>query len=140
DSANGARILTSELVQGLTANGGVFAFQEVGSLTLKGISDPVRAYEVTWKTATGSIPLPPVLGARPAEAFVGRDEELQKLSGFWKQAADGARTLVMLGGDPGIGKTRLATELARGAHAQGAIVLYGGCEEDVLVPYRPYIQ
>src|SRR5439155_3593653 len=44
------------------------------------------------------------------------------------------------GGEPGIGKTRLAVELGRRAHDGGTTVLYGRCDEDVGVPYQPFIQ
>ena len=42
-------------------------------------------------------------------------------------------------GEPGIGKTRLATELARRAHREGATVLYGRSDAESLVPYQPFI-
>ncbi len=45
-----------------------------------------------------------------------------------------------LAGEPGIGKTRLATEAARAAHAEGGTVLFGGCDEDVGLPYRPFVE
>ena len=47
---------------------------------------------------------------------------------------------MLLSGEPGIGKTRLASEAARTAHADGAIVLFGSCDEDVGLPYRPFIE
>ena len=46
---------------------------------------------------------------------------------------------MLLAGEPGIGKTRLATEFAREAHADGATVLYGRSDPESLVPYQPFI-
>ena len=46
---------------------------------------------------------------------------------------------MLLAGEPGIGKTRLATEVARRAHAEGATVLYGRSDAESLVPYQPFI-
>ncbi|MGH9037986.1 MAG: ATP-binding protein, partial [Acidimicrobiia bacterium] len=46
----------------------------------------------------------------------------------------------LLGGEPGIGKTRLALEVARGAHGDGAVVLAGRCDEDLGVPYQPFVE
>ena len=44
---------------------------------------------------------------------------------------------MLVAGEPGIGKTRLTSEVARVAHDQGAVVLWGGCEEELGVPYQP---
>ena len=46
----------------------------------------------------------------------------------------------MLAGEPGIGKTRLATEFCRGAYADAALVLLGRCYEESLVPYQPFVE
>jgi tetratricopeptide (TPR) repeat protein len=72
--------------------------------------------------------------------FVGRDGELERLRQLWKEAVAGERRLGLLGGEPGIGKTRLAAELASGLHAEGAVVLAGRCDEDLGVPYQPFVE
>ena len=46
----------------------------------------------------------------------------------------------MIAGEPGIGKTRLASELARAAHQEGAAVLLGRCHEEVLISYQPFVE
>ena len=48
--------------------------------------------------------------------------------------------VVALAGEPGIGKTRLVGEFVRGAHERGATVLAGGCHEEPLVPYQPFVE
>ena len=48
--------------------------------------------------------------------------------------------LVLLAGDAGIGKTRLAAELAQRAHERGAVVLYGRFDEETLAPYQPLVE
>src|SRR5262249_46162433 len=53
---------------------------------------------------------------------------------------DGEAGLVLLGGEPGIGKTRLAAELARRVHAQGMPVLFGRCDDELGVPYQPFVE
>jgi len=70
--------------------------------------------------------LPPELDASGAPALVGRDEELAFLRRRWARARDGAGGLVVVAGPHGIGKTRLAAELAADVHAGGGIVRYGG--------------
>ena len=53
---------------------------------------------------------------------------------------DGSGRLAVIAGDPGIGKTRLASELARAAHAEGAAVLLGRCHEELLISYQPFVE
>jgi DNA-binding SARP family transcriptional activator len=76
----------------------------------------------------------------PHSLFVGRDHELARLREHWRQAQDGARSAVVISGEPGIGKTRLASELAHEVHEQGALVLYGRCDEGLAVPYQPFVE
>ena len=45
---------------------------------------------------------------------------------------------MLLAGEPGIGKTRLAAQLARQVHHEGATVLLGTCDEDASLPYQPF--
>ena len=85
-------------------------------------------------------PLPPVLAAGARDMFVGRAEELEALAGVYAEVAGGRRRLVLLCGEPGIGKTRLAAEFALRAHEQGAIVLYGRCDEEALLALQPFVE
>ena len=48
--------------------------------------------------------------------------------------------LVLVVGEPGVGKTRLLAEFARTVHATGTRVLYGRCDEDVGVAYQPFVE
>ncbi|HET6663927.1 MAG TPA: AAA family ATPase, partial [Acidimicrobiales bacterium] len=72
--------------------------------------------------------------------FVGRDAELAVLGAAWDLAAGGARHVVVVTGEAGIGKTRLATEAARRVSAQGGLVLFGRCDQDAIVPYQPIVE
>jgi DNA-binding SARP family transcriptional activator len=72
--------------------------------------------------------------------FVGRGAELTALQERWRDAGSGTRQLALLAGEPGIGKTRLAAELALMAQADGARVLYGRCDEGLGVPYQPVVE
>ncbi len=74
-------------------------------------------------------------------AFVGRQREMDKLNAALDDALSGSGRLVMLVGDPGIGKTRTAQELAAIAEKRGAQVLWGWCyEERGAPPYWPWVQ
>ncbi len=72
--------------------------------------------------------------------FVGREEELDRLRSAWKEAHAGRGTLVLVSGEAGVGKTRLAAELATGAIDQGALVVFGRCHEESVVPYQPFVE
>jgi DNA-binding SARP family transcriptional activator len=73
-------------------------------------------------------------------AFVGRDAETAELIESWNRARGGAGQIVMISGEPGIGKTRLAAEIAVHAREEGARVLYGRCDEGLGVPYQPFVE
>ena len=85
---------------------------------------------------------PPAALARAAEQpFVGRTAELARLVTAWQEVrGDGSRRLLLLAGEPGIGKTRLALRFARAALDDGAAVLLGRCSEDPLAPYEPFAE
>ena len=53
--------------------------------------------------------------------------------------ADARLQVVLIGGEPGLGKSTLAAQAARAAHASGTTVLFGECEEGSGAPYQPWI-
>ncbi|MCZ6538894.1 MAG: AAA family ATPase, partial [Chloroflexi bacterium] len=74
-------------------------------------------------------------------AFVGRDKEFSQLRATLDRARSGIGQVVLLSGDPGIGKSRLAQEFATEATALGMLVARGKCLEDEgAPPYWPWIQ
>jgi DNA-binding SARP family transcriptional activator len=74
-------------------------------------------------------------------AFVGRGAELAELEAGLEGAIAGRGRLFLLAGEPGIGKSRLAEELARRARGRGARVLVGRCWEAGGAPaYWPWVQ
>ena len=54
---------------------------------------------------------------------------------LWTKEIPGAYAAIVAG-EAGIGKTRLASELALAVHGEGALVLYGRCDEGLAVPYQ----
>jgi class 3 adenylate cyclase len=138
-AAQGGQILASELVRGL-AHAGEETFTPRGSLELKGLAKPLPTVQVDWRPLPqSSIPLPTFL-TDIGRIFVGRDSELDRLGQLWKEAAAGELRVAFLAGEPGIGKTRLAAELAKRVHDEGATVLAGRCDEDLGVPYQPFVE
>lgn len=84
---------------------------------------------------------PTVPEARPAGVFVGRERELAELLVALDDAISGQGRLVLMAGEPGIGKSRLGEELAGRARAVGAQVLAGRCWEAGGAPaYWPWVQ
>jgi DNA-binding CsgD family transcriptional regulator len=62
------------------------------------------------------------------------------LRSVWLECQRGPGRIVLVGGEAGAGKTRLAAEFAGELHDQGAWVLYGGCDDDLALPYQPWVQ
>src|SRR5258706_13667496 len=86
------------------------------------------------------MPLPASLLATAAVDFVGRESELGQMQDVWQHAKDGRHQLVLVAGEPGIGKTRLSLEFARSVAADGTTVLMGYSDEENLVPYQPFVE
>jgi class 3 adenylate cyclase len=101
-------VLVSERTRGLA--GGLFDYDDLGAHRLKGVSEPVhlfralgpRAVESRFEAARGAAALTPL---------VGREEEVELLLRRWVQAKAGEGQVVLMGGEPGIGKSRLARVL-----------------------------
>ncbi|HKY75966.1 MAG TPA: AAA family ATPase [Acidimicrobiia bacterium] len=89
--------------------------------------------------AVPAVPLPALLRGM-GRVFVGRERELGELEQRWKEASAGELRLALVAGEPGVGKTRLAGEMAARLHARGATVLAGSCGEDLGVPYQPFVE
>ena len=139
-TADGGQILASDVVRVVCDDPGRALFVEVGDLTLKGLPDPVAAFEVVWKPLpVSAVPLPPLL-TDIGPIFVGRDADLERFQAVWDDAGSGELRLLLLAGEPGVGKTRLAAEMAMRAHQAGSTVLAGRCDEDLPVPHQPFVE
>jgi class 3 adenylate cyclase len=140
-TADGGQILVTEPVHLLTAAPDAPSMLPLGPMHLKGLPEMVTAWSVAWEPLApdvGTPPLPPRLRDVATTGFVGRVEERGRLAGAWGAAREGNGSLVLVCGEPGIGKTRLAVELAHEARGEGATVLYGRCDDEPGVPYQPW--
>src|SRR5271165_1463493 len=80
-------------------------------------------------------------GGNQHRPIVGRARELAVFRGAFDRMLAGRRQLVLISGEPGIGKTRCAEALADVAEDQGALVLWGRCHEEAgAPPYWPWVQ
>jgi tetratricopeptide (TPR) repeat protein len=124
--------LDSALVAGLLAGRHLFKFRNLGSLSLKGFPTALDACEVLYERADG-------LAALHRPAFIGRAAEVARLTRHFEEIQAGCGALVMLVGEPGIGKTRILEEFANIARTGHAAVLWGRCYEgEWAPPYGPF--
>jgi class 3 adenylate cyclase len=114
DTAQAGQILCGSTVAGLLAGRRAFRFRDLGPQTLKGLVDPVGVVEVEYDAEEPTA----FLAATP---FVGRDGEMARIGGLLHRAQAGEGALVMIVGEPGIGKTRLAEEVAELAQREGGL-------------------
>ena len=141
-AADGGQIVVSDLLRLHVERRRAHTFHAMGTLALKGLPEPVAAWEVAWEPApTPVFPLPARLATVASVGFQGRTGELERLGAAYKATAGGdGRRVVLISGEPGIGKTSLATALAADVLDQAAIVLYGRCDEDLGIPYQPWVE
>ena len=139
-------ILISGMAKTLAGRCEGIEFSSAGEFELKGFPEPVEAFSVSWAPLaeeagepSGRWPLPALLRSVPPVKYVGRVEERAALEEAMKLARSGQRQVVLLSGEPGIGKTRLASYAAHDAHAEGFAVAWGACTEELAVPYEPWI-
>jgi len=134
DRADAGQILCTDVVAGLLTGRPEFGFRDLGKLDLKGVANAVNAFEVH-DEATARRSLPARL------PFVGREAESARLDQRLAEAVGGRGGVVLVAGEPGLGKTRLVEELARHAARRGVEVLWGHCfEGDWTPPYTPFAE
>jgi class 3 adenylate cyclase len=84
--------------------GGLFEYRALGSVSIKGFADPIPAWQVTGASAIASR-FEALRGT--VTPLVDREEELELLMRRWQQAKAGDGSVVMISGEPGIGKSRI---------------------------------
>jgi class 3 adenylate cyclase/tetratricopeptide (TPR) repeat protein len=89
--------------------GGLFEYRDLGRVVLKGLADPIQAWQVLAASALQS--RFEALHETNIASLVGREEEIELLLRRWKQASQGEGRVVLLTGEPGVGKSRLIAAL-----------------------------
>ncbi len=141
NAADAGQVVVSAVVRLMAGDRAGVTFRKLGPLTLSGIDDPVDAFEVHCTDAGLDRPVwrfPPTLPLSD-RVFVGRTAEMAELRAAWSRVSAGGSEMVLIGGDAGGGKTRLATEAAREFHAAGALVLSGLNDSELALPYQPWL-
>ena len=130
--ASGGQILISDVTRQLAGTIADVTFRDTGEHQLKGFPHPWRLWDVVWVRATSAI---------PQQVFVGRDREMAMLRAKLASALEGRGGLVLVGGEPGVGKTTLVRQLIREAEQRGALAVFGRCyESEGAVPYSPFVE
>jgi predicted ATPase len=119
--------------------GGVFELDDLGPRRLKGFAEPLAAWRVKGEgQAEGRFEARQTAGLTP---LVGRDEEIALLLRRWQQAKDGEGHVVLLSGEPGIGKSRLVREVrARLKDEPHVRLLYQCSPHHTTSPLHPLIE
>ncbi|MEP7198941.1 MAG: AAA family ATPase [Chloroflexota bacterium] len=141
----GGQVLLSQAT--VDAVGGTTAplqLRDMGVHRLKGLDTPEHIYQLLADDLPSDFPPVKTLGLANATPlyqtpFIGREVELRQLHAAFDQALAGHGSLLMLVGEPGIGKTALCEQLATYAGLRGGRVLVGHCYESGAGASRPYI-
>ena len=121
--AQPGNIVVSERVQRLA--GGSFDYQNLGEQQLKGIAQPTNAYRVKGVSQAGSrFEAATQAGLTP---LVGREHEIAMLLERWRLAQEGEGQVVLLSGEPGIGKSRILSGLLEQLEVEGVSALRLQC-------------
>jgi class 3 adenylate cyclase len=118
--------------------GGLFEYDALAPAQLKGWRNPVQAWAVLRESAIDSRFEALRTGERP---LIGRQEEIELLSRRWEQSRSGAGRVVLLSGEPGIGKSRLIAALEESIRATPHVSLRFLCSPHHLdTPLDPIVR
>jgi len=136
--AGGGQILVSDTTRSLLPSAKDVVFADRGRFRLKGFADRWHLHEVVWRQEGAPSGAPAMPEQTP---FVGRVAEREQLRSLLDQAANGRGSFIIIGGEPGLGKTRLAEELISEARKRGITALLGRCYEgEGRPPYIPLVE
>ena len=135
-AAEPGQILISDGLRMLLGAASNVELADRGEFALKGFPTPWHLYQVVWEAPVARP------GALPDRTpYVGRADELTQLRQMMATAVRGQGALVLIGGEPGVGKTRLAEEIAVEAGRLGAAVRVGHCYEmEGAAPYTALVE
>jgi serine/threonine protein kinase/DNA-binding beta-propeller fold protein YncE/class 3 adenylate cyclase len=155
--AGRGEVLASEAVAHLARKVEGLVYIERGPVEIKGLVEPVRVVQIVPASDTAadpgaistaapvsserSLPIGNFLGSLPSGTIVGREEEVGAILTAVDTVVEGTGQLLLLAGQRGVGKTRLAQEATLIAHKRGFLVASGRCyEAEQTAPYFPFLE
>jgi eukaryotic-like serine/threonine-protein kinase len=142
-AGHGGQILLSSVTRALVEDDlpGRTSLRDLGEHLLKDLERPERVFQLVVEGLPHQFPALKTVEPSAASAFIGRTREVGELVTYLEDALSGRGRLVLLAGEPGIGKSRLADQLATRARDRGARVLVGRCWEAGGAPaFWPWVQ
>ena len=154
--AAAGEVLASDTVSGIARRLDGLVYADRGHVQLKGFIDPVRVVRVVPEgdqeqagqesappdagSHVQQLPIGGFLGALPSSPLVGRAEEVSQISHAIGSVAGGEGRLILLAGEPGAGKTRLAQEATLQLRDRGFLITAGtSFEPRQSIPYYPFL-
>jgi AAA ATPase-like protein len=117
--------------------GDLFEYRDLGAVEVKGIAGPVPAWQVLRPSVIAS--RFEALRGSALSPLIGRDEEIDLLLRRWARAKAGDGQVVLVSGEPGIGKSRIAVALEERLHAESHLRLRYFCspyhQDSALFPF-----
>jgi len=117
--------------------GDLFEYRDLGAVKVKGVAAPVPAWQVLRSSAVAS--RFEALRGSALTPLVGREEEIDLLLRRWTRAKVGDGQIVLITGEPGIGKSRITVELEERLHAEPHLRLRyfcsPYCRDSALYPF-----
>ena len=123
-SAHPGEVIIAPATRRLIGDG--FEVTDLGARSLKGIAAPVNAFRVDALRRAGGR-FGAAHGGEALTPFVGREDEVAQLTHLWELARQGRGQVVLIGGEAGIGKSRLSRLLISRVAADGGTTLHFGC-------------
>lgn len=152
--AASGELLVSDTVRGLVRTGQAHLLRDRGTVTLKGVSEPIRVWSVApGEAAAGPVQEPTGLplpagdlrqsapsGHLVCPILVGRESELNAYRRVLEEAVDGRGRLLFVSGEPGVGKSAFVREAVRVATPSGYRILPGAAVQwERGLPYAPFL-
>src|SRR5215510_3303120 len=109
--------------------GDLFEYRDLGAIEVKGIAEPVPAWQVLRPSAVAS--RFEALRGSALGRLIGRDDEIDLLTRRWARAKTGEGQVVLVSGEPGLGKSRITAVLEERLHVEPHLRLRYFCS-----PYR----